>query len=66
MKGAVVVLLLVLLLVPCVANAVDAVGCDVWLESGNVVMWAACHVGEWLRFNEATDDLLWEVGYVGP
>ena len=56
MKSAVVVLLVVLLLVPCVAKAVDVVGCEVWLESGNVLRWAACRVGEWIAFNQQMDD----------
>jgi hypothetical protein len=33
--------LVVLLLVPAVAKAVDYLGCEVWLEKGNVLMWAA-------------------------
>ncbi len=54
MKAMIVVVLVALALFPGVAQAVDPLGCDVWLESGNVLMWAACRVAEWVAFNEDT------------
>ena len=43
-EGAGWVVMLVLLFVPCVAKALDVWGCDVWLEKGNVFMWAVWRV----------------------
>ena len=37
------------------AQAADPLGCDVWLETENVLMWAACRVAEWIAFNENTE-----------
>ena len=54
MKALVVVVMLALALFPGVAQAVDPLGCDVWLETGNVLMWAACRVAGWIAFNEDT------------
>jgi hypothetical protein len=65
-KVFVLVLMLVLLSVPCVAKALDVWGCDVWLEKGNVLMWAACRVGEWIEFNEDVNDMLMERGQCKP
>ena len=55
MKALIIVVLLALALFPSAARAVDPLGCDVWLETGNVLMWAACRVAEWIAFNEDTE-----------
>ena len=66
MKRIVFVALVVLLLAPSLAGAFDPLGCDVWLENGNVLMWTACRVASWVAFNQDVGDGLREAGFDNP
>jgi hypothetical protein len=61
----VVVALCLLSLSPALVGAADLLGCDLWLQSGNILMWSACRIVGWIDFNEAIDSQLWLGGYLG-
>ncbi len=57
-----VVLVMLVMILPGAGDAADILGCDVWLESGNVLMWAACRVNAWIAFNQDSE-LRYEHGF---
>jgi len=54
-KALVIIVLLALVMFSGVAQAVDPLRCDVWLETENVLMWAACRVAGWIAVNQDTE-----------